>query len=100
MEKRKILALVGGIGSQSLNQKLFKVFQELAPPNFELQQFPMEKIPFFSQDLEKDPPALVRDLRAQIKDSDAILIISPEYNRSLPGVLKNAILKCAHNGST
>ena len=91
MEKKKVLALIGGISSQSLNQKLFKVFQELAPENFELEQFPIERIPFFSQDLEKDPPAIVRDLRSQIKESAAILIISPEYNRSFPGVLKNAI---------
>ena len=91
MERKKILVLVGGISSQSLNKKLFYAFQSLAPAEFELHPFPIEKIPFFSQDLERDVPAIVHDLREQIRQSSAILIITPEYNRSFPGVLKNAI---------
>lgn len=91
MEKVRILSLIGGISSRSINQNLYEAFKHLAPTEVELQYFPIDEIPFFSQDLENDVPAIVRDLRSQIRNADAILIITPEYNRSFPGVLKNAI---------
>ncbi|SMC19570.1 NAD(P)H-dependent FMN reductase [Andreprevotia lacus DSM 23236] len=87
----RVLAIVGGISSNSINQSVFRALQKLAPAGYELSQFDISTLPFFSQDLENDPPAVVKLLREQVAAADAILFITPEYNRSIPGVLKNAI---------
>ncbi len=91
MGTKKILTVVGGISKDSLNQKLFKAVKELAPKDFELVSTDLSKLPFFSQDIENDPPEVVRNWKNQIKEANAVLFITPEYNRSIPGVLKNAI---------
>jgi len=64
---------------------------KLAPDNVELEVFHLEGIPLFNQDLEQNPPAKVKEFKAKIREADAILIVTPEYNYSIPGVLKNAI---------
>ena len=87
----KILVLIGGISKDSLNQKLFHAVKDLAPKEFSLESFDISQLPFFSQDLEDDHPQKVRDLKGKIEAAQAILFITPEYNRSFPGVLKNAI---------
>lgn len=91
MQQLKILTLVGGISQHSLNQKLFHAFREIVGNEAELFSFEISQLPYFSQDLELDPPDTVTEFKQQIKESDAVLFITPEYNRSLPGVLKNAI---------
>jgi len=87
----KILTLVGGISKDSLNKKLFQALKDLAPKDFTLDTFDISSLPFFNQDLEEDLPQSVRDLKNKIEDAHAVLFITPEYNRSVPGVLKNAI---------
>jgi len=64
---------------------------ELVPPDATLEIFDLEGIPPFNQDLETQPPGKVREFKAKIKAADALLIVTPEYNYSIPGVLKNAI---------
>ena len=64
---------------------------ELAPVEARLEVFDLEGIPPFNQDLEEEPPKAVREFKAKIRAADAILIATPEYNYSVPGVLKNAI---------
>lgn len=91
MEKLNILCIVGGIAHNSLNRKLFKVVEELAPENVTIRTFEINKLPFFSQDLENDPPDNVIRYKDMIREADAVLFITPEYNRSFPGVLKNAV---------
>ncbi len=91
MAQAKILVLVGGISKQSLNEKLFKSIKQKHSTDFLFSDFDIKSLPFFSQDLEADPPASVLELRKQIKAADAVLFITPEYNRSFPAVLKNAI---------
>lgn len=91
MRKLKVLALVGGISKGSINQKLFKAISKIAPEGFEFTNFDISRLPFFSQDIESNPPSEVMELKSLIESSDAILIVTPEYNRSMPGVLKNAI---------
>ncbi len=91
MENRQILTLVCGISSHSLNQKAFRTMEGLAPKRFTLETFAIETLPFFSQDLEMDPPDSVNEFKDLIRESEAILLITPEYNRSFPGVLKNAL---------
>jgi NAD(P)H-dependent FMN reductase len=91
MTNIKILTLVGGISRDSLNKKLFNAVKDLAPKEYEITSFDISKIPFFSQDIENDPPDIVTEFKELIRESDAALFITPEYNRSFPGVLKNAI---------
>ena len=91
MGTKTILTLVGGISKNSLNQKLFYAVQDQAPEGLEVKRFDISTLPFFSQDIENNPPPSVRDFKNQIEQAQAILFITPEYNRSIPGVLKNAI---------
>lgn len=91
MKNTKILTLVGGISQGSLNKKLFHAFKEVVADEAELIMADIAKLPFFSQDIENDPPDSVTAFKDQIRQADAILFITPEYNHSIPGVLKNAI---------
>ena len=91
MNTPKILALVGGISQDSLNKKLFYAFQELVGAKAEFVLADIAGLPFFSQDLENDPPDSVVRFKDQIRHADAIIFVTPEYNHSIPGVLKNAI---------
>ena len=91
MKQLKVLTLVGGISKNSINKELYNAIKGVTPQNLELSTFDISELPFFSQDIENDPPGKVKDLKNLIQSSDAILFITPEYNRSIPGVLKNAI---------
>ncbi len=92
MEKKiKILAFAGSLRKGSYNKALLRAAQELAPDNVEVDIFDLEGMPLFNQDLENDPHPKVADFKARIRAADAILIATPEYNYSIPGVLKNAI---------
>jgi len=70
---------------------LLRAALEVAPEDVRLEIFDLEGIPPFNQDLERQPPEKVKEFKAKIRAADAILIASPEYNYSIPGVLKNAI---------
>lgn len=94
MKTPKIVTLVGGISQGSLNKKLFYAVQSEIGDEAELVLADIAKLPFFSQDLENDPPDQVVAFKDLIRQADAILFITPEYNHSIPGVLKNAIDWC------
>lgn len=91
----KILTLTGGILKDSMNKKLFELIKPLAPSEFEFEIFDISGLPYFSQDIENDMPESAKNFKNAITLSDAVLfitpVITPEYNRSMPGVLKNAI---------
>jgi len=89
--KVKILGLVGSLRKGSFNKALMNAALELVPENVEIEVFDIAGIPPFNQDIENDPPQIVKDLKAKIKAANALLIATPEYNYSIPGVLKNAI---------
>ncbi len=92
MERRvKILGFVGSLRKGSYNKALMRAAVELTPKNAEIEVFDLEGIPPFNQDLENQPPQIVRDFKTRIRNADALLIATPEYNYSVPGVLKNAI---------
>lgn len=91
MEKIKIFAFAGSLRKDSFNKELLRTSAELLPEDTELEIFDLEGIPLFNQDLEAQPVLKVREFKAKIKAADAILIATPEYNYSIPGVLKNAI---------
>jgi chromate reductase len=87
----KILGFVGSLRKGSYNKALMRAAVELAPEDAKIEVFDLEGIPPFNQDLENQPPQKVKEFKAKIRNADALLIASPEYNYSIPGVLKNAI---------
>ncbi len=92
MEKKvSILGFAGSLRKGSYNKALLRAALEMVPSDAELKVFEIEGMPLFNQDLEANPPQIVKDFKAQIRRADAILIVTPEYNYSMPGVLKNAI---------
>jgi chromate reductase len=92
MEKPvKILGFVGSLRKGSYNKALMRAAIELVPADATIEVFDLEGIPPFNQDLETQPPQIVREFKDKIRAADALLIATPEYNYSVPGVLKNAI---------
>ena len=86
-----ILGIAGSLRSESFNRAALRAATELVPEGATIQTFKLDGIPGFNQDEEQNPPAKVTELKQRIRAADAILIVTPEYNYSIPGVLKNAI---------
>ena len=91
MTTYKIGYFVGSLSSTSINRKLARVLIQLAPKDLEFAEIPIGGLPLYSPDHDQDYPAEATALKAAIAGSDAILFVTPEYNRSIPGALKNAI---------
>jgi chromate reductase len=91
MEKINILAFGGSLRKQSFNNLLLKAAQSLASDSVNIEIAEVGNLPLFNQDFEMDLPVEVKKLKEKVKAADAILFCSPEYNYSIPGVLKNAI---------
>ncbi|MBA3352437.1 MAG: NAD(P)H-dependent oxidoreductase [Blastocatellia bacterium] len=92
MEKTiKILGIAGSLREGSLNRGALRAAVEVAPEGSTIEIFDIAGIPEFVQGQDVDPPAKVADFKKQIRAADAVMFCSPEYNYSLPGVLKNAI---------
>lgn len=92
MEKTlTILGIAGSLRKASYNRSALRAAQELAPEDVKIEIFELDGIPPFNQDEERNPPASVIDLKRRVRAADAILFATPEYNYSIPGVLKNAI---------
>jgi chromate reductase len=87
----KILGIPGSLRKASFNRSALVAAQALLPPGASLDVFELEGIPVYNQDLDKQPPARVVELKARVRAADAILFATPEYNHCVPGVLKNAI---------
>lgn len=87
----RILGIAGSLRRDSYNRAALRAATRLAPQGVTIEIFELDGIPGFNQDEERDPPARVVELKRQIREADAILIVTPEYNYSVPGVLKNAI---------
>ncbi len=87
----KILGIAGSLRKESYNRSALRAAQKLLPENSILEIFELADLPLFNQDLEKQPPEKVVKLKARIRAADALLFVTPEYNYSIPGVLKNAI---------
>jgi chromate reductase len=90
-EQVRILGFAGSLRRYSLNKALLRAAVQLAPKNVLIETFDLDGIPPFNQDLETQPPQKVKEFKAKIREADALLIATPEYNYSIPGVLKNAI---------
>ncbi|HEX7437767.1 MAG TPA: NAD(P)H-dependent oxidoreductase [Caldimonas sp.] len=88
---RNVAVVVGSLRKGSFNRKLALALAAMAPPALSLKIVEIGQLPLYNQDLDEQPPAAWVDFRQQIAQSDALLFITPEYNRSVPGPLKNAI---------
>jgi chromate reductase, NAD(P)H dehydrogenase (quinone) len=86
-----ILGIVGSLRRDSFNRSAFRAAQELAPEGTSIELLEIDGLPGFNQDDEGNPPAKVTEMKQRIRNADAILFVTPEYNYSVPGVLKNAI---------
>src|SRR5687767_7784493 len=87
----RILGIAGSLRKTSFNRGALRSAVELAPEGVSVEVFELDGIPGFNQDDEQNPPEKVAELKRKIREADAILFVTPEYNYSVPGVLKNAI---------
>jgi chromate reductase, NAD(P)H dehydrogenase (quinone) len=83
--------IVGSLASASINRRLAKALARLAPPELVLKEIPFRDLPIYSYDYDADFPASALAFKRAIEEADAVLFVTPEYNRSVPGGLKNAI---------
>ena len=91
MSHYQIAVIVGSLRKDSFNRKLANAIVKLAPPEFSFQQVQIDDLPLYNQDDDGNPAAPVKRLKAELTASQGLLFVTPEYNRSIPGVLKNAI---------
>jgi chromate reductase, NAD(P)H dehydrogenase (quinone) len=87
----KVLGIAGSLREGSFNRGTLRAAKEMAPEGMEIEIFELEGIPGFNQDQEANPPEKAAELKRKAREADAIIFVTPEYNYSIPGVLKNAI---------
>jgi chromate reductase, NAD(P)H dehydrogenase (quinone) len=91
MTTYKVGYFVGSLSSKSINRVLSKAIIRLAPQDLQFSEIPINNLPLYSPDYDDNYPPEALELKAAIDRSDAVLFVTPEYNRSIPGALKNAI---------
>ena len=91
MSKYQIAVVVGSLRRDSFNQKLANAMMKLAPPEFSFKQSQIGDLPLYNQDDDDNPAETVKRLKGEIAEAQGLLFVTPEYNRSMPGVLKNAL---------
>src|SRR6478735_4753472 len=91
MATYKVGYFVGSLASTSINRLLAKALLQLAPPELVLSEIAIKDLPLYSSDYDADFPPVARAFKQAIAEVDAVLFVTPEYNRSIPGGLKNAI---------
>jgi chromate reductase len=89
---KNVAVLIGSLRKESLNRKMANALMAMAPASLSLREAPIRDLPLYDSDLDgPNPPAAWSTFRQQIKPADAVLFVTPEYNRSVPGGLKNAV---------
>jgi chromate reductase len=91
MNHYRIAVIVGSLRKESLNRRLADAVIRLAPPELSFTHVQIGDLPLYNQDDESSPAEPVRRLRREIREADGLLFVTPEYNRSIPGLLKNAL---------
>lgn len=89
--KRDVAVFVGSLRKEAFSRKVANALVTLAPPSLQLSIVEIGQLPLYNQDDEADPPAAWRALRTRVQAADAVLFVTPEYNRSVPAALKNAL---------
>ncbi|MEW9503024.1 NADPH-dependent FMN reductase [Jeotgalibacillus marinus] len=91
-QKMKVLGFAGSLRKESYSRSLLREAIKLSPNEMEITEFDLNDIPMFNEDVEKQgDPTIVNEFKDAIRNSDALLIVTPEYNSGIPGVLKNAL---------
>ena len=88
---RNVAVFVGSLRKESLSRKLANALIAMAPASLKLSIHEIGQLPLFNADFEADPPPVVREFKDKLAAADAVLFVTPEFNRSVPGALKNAI---------
>lgn len=83
--------LIGSLSKESINRRLARALVRLAPNGLRMDEIPIGELPLYNRDFDGDYPDVARSFKAAVAGADAILFVTPEYNRSIPGALKNAI---------
>jgi chromate reductase, NAD(P)H dehydrogenase (quinone) len=91
MSKVKVAVLMGSLRKASFNRRLALAIEQMSPGELSFEHIRIDDLPLYNQDSDADYPAVCKQLKQQIETADALLFVTPEYNRSFPGVLKNAI---------
>lgn len=91
MDHYQIALVVGSLRKESFNRRLADGLKRLAPESFSFKELPIGALPLYNQDDDEQPAEVVKRMKADIVASQGLLFVTPEYNRSLPGVLKNAL---------
>ncbi len=91
MSQYQIAVVVGSLRHDSINRKLANAIVKLAPPEFSFKQLEIGDLPLYNQDNDSNQAVPVKRLKAEISAASGLLFVTPEYNRSIPGVLKNAL---------
>jgi chromate reductase len=91
MSEKKIAIFVGSLRKESFTRKIAKAMMNLAPDSLKLEIIEIGGLPLYNQDSDDNPPAAYSQFRERLKNFDGFLFVTPEYNRSVPAVLKNAI---------
>ncbi len=91
MAFRKVAVIVGSLRKESFNRKVAKTLMLLAGPKLDMEIVEIGQLPLYNEDIDVTPPPLYTEFREKIKGFDGVLFVTPEYNRSVPGALKNAI---------
>lgn len=93
MSQKKIGVFVGSMRKESYNQKIAKEISQMMPEDFEMKMIELGNLPIYNQDLDDNgnPPQEWQDFRTRCKELDGFLFVTPEYNRSVPALLKNAL---------
>jgi chromate reductase len=91
MAQTRIAVVIGSLRKDSINKKLATALAALGPQDFSFEHISIDDLPPFNQDDEKQPAESVKRLKSEISASQGVIFVTPEYNRSIPGVLKNAI---------
>lgn len=87
----KVGVFIGSLAKESINRKLAMALQRLAPDSMKLAEIPIKDLPVYSWDYDANYPQVAKDFKEAIEKVDALMFVTPEYNRSIPGGLKNAI---------
>lgn len=88
---QKIGYIVGSLSKESINRRLAKALARLAPEGVELVDIPIGDLPLYNRDLDADYPPVAREFKAALAEVDGVILVTPEYSRSIPGALKNAL---------